>query len=801
MPTISFRPASAANYTNAHRPSSAIKLVVIHVTESSAAGAISWFRNPKAQASANYVVAKTGAITETVRDQDIAWHAGNWRINSESIGIEHEGYTYRNGSITDREYRASARLVAYELRHYLLPIDRKHIIGHNQVPDPNHAGLFGGFAHHTDPGPHWKWTRYLSYVRSYARGNAPAPRFVAKPAAGKSAKKPAITGKVNKAGKVQVRSSGFSNGQTVQGFVPWRASVASGGARKVEFLIDGRLRWTETKAPFVFGGDGSAWDTTRETNGPHVLTLRVVTTKGRTAGQSLRVVVANSPYAVAVSKVANGQAVKGRLTWSATPSGAKTDHVDFLVDGTLSHTEKQSPYTFDGWDTTKLANGSHTLSLRAVAVDGRVAESSVTVVVANPVVRPPSRPTATSVSIGGPYDGASLSGVVRWETLVKGPAPDRVEFRVDGRWRWTARAAPYLFDGTGLWDTSRESLGWHVVNVRAVRASDGLILDQSTARVRIVAPAGSGSGGADSRGSTGSTPSAPLTLTSSVADGATVRGTLAWTATADGATPDRVDFYVDGKLRHTERSAPYEFAWDSSSVADGSHTLLAKATQGWQTARASVSVTVANTPPLAIASQTLTDGQALAGAVDWEATTSGPTPERVEFWVDGTRRWTENQAPFVFGGDGATWDTTKESDGAHTLLVKAVAGKQTATATLTVTVANAPAGDDSSTSPPPAPASAPPSFAIASQSLADGQTVDGVVSWTAVVTGDVRRVEFYVGHRRTWTARDEPFAFGGDGNLDTTRLPDGPVTLTVRAVARDRSVLESRITVTVANGG
>ena len=63
MPTIVFKPASRANYTVAHRPSSAIRLIVIHVTESAAIGAISWFQNPKAQASANYVVGQDGLIT------------------------------------------------------------------------------------------------------------------------------------------------------------------------------------------------------------------------------------------------------------------------------------------------------------------------------------------------------------------------------------------------------------------------------------------------------------------------------------------------------------------------------------------------------------------------------------------------------------------------------------------------------------------------------------------------------------------------------------------------------------------
>src|SRR5438046_2100088 len=86
---ISYVPASRSNYTAANRPSSAIRKVVIHVTEGTYGSAIDWFRNPRARASANYVVSQRGAITEMVPDSAIAWHAGNWLINRESIGIEH----------------------------------------------------------------------------------------------------------------------------------------------------------------------------------------------------------------------------------------------------------------------------------------------------------------------------------------------------------------------------------------------------------------------------------------------------------------------------------------------------------------------------------------------------------------------------------------------------------------------------------------------------------------------------------------------------------------------------------------
>lgn len=149
-------PASSSNYTVASRPSSnPIRYVIVHVTQGSYSGAISWFQNPSAKVSAHYVLRSSdGAITQTVREKDIAWHAGNWTYNQQSIGIEHEGYVSNCTWFTDSMYRASAALTRNIATKYGIPKDRQHIIGHNEVPG----------ATHTDPGSCWNWTYYMSLV-------------------------------------------------------------------------------------------------------------------------------------------------------------------------------------------------------------------------------------------------------------------------------------------------------------------------------------------------------------------------------------------------------------------------------------------------------------------------------------------------------------------------------------------------------------------------------------------------------------------------------------------------------------
>jgi photosystem II stability/assembly factor-like uncharacterized protein len=162
--------ASPSNYTKANRPlSHPIDMVVIHTTEGSYAGTLQWFRNPRSHATAHYVIRSSdGDVTQMVREKDEAWHSGNGDVNDRSIGIEHEAWTNVCRWLTDAMYRSSAQLSAYLAIKYLIPIDRKHFIGHNEVPDPNHPGQFGGFAHHTDPGRCWNWPKYMGLTRDFA---------------------------------------------------------------------------------------------------------------------------------------------------------------------------------------------------------------------------------------------------------------------------------------------------------------------------------------------------------------------------------------------------------------------------------------------------------------------------------------------------------------------------------------------------------------------------------------------------------------------------------------------------------
>jgi hypothetical protein len=152
-----WRPAHRSNYTNRDRGAKQIDMVIVHVAQGSYSGTISWFKNSASDVSAHYVVSRKGKVAQCVRNEDIAWHAGNWKYNTKSIGIEHAGFAGNPHTWTTRMYRYSARLSAYLSRRYDIPVDRKHFIGHREVPGVDK----------TCPGSYFSWDRYLRLVRRY----------------------------------------------------------------------------------------------------------------------------------------------------------------------------------------------------------------------------------------------------------------------------------------------------------------------------------------------------------------------------------------------------------------------------------------------------------------------------------------------------------------------------------------------------------------------------------------------------------------------------------------------------------
>ncbi|KUN05918.1 amidase [Streptomyces yokosukanensis] len=160
------------NHDLGDRPvSQRIKYIVIHDTEGTWDGVLNLVQDPT-YVSWNYTVRSTdGLIAQHVKAKDVAWHAGNWDINARSVGIEHEGFLANPDAwYTEAMYRSSARLVRYLSREYGIPLDRQHILGHDNVPGPTTSTIPGM---HTDPGPYWDWRHYFQLLGHPFRRTAP----------------------------------------------------------------------------------------------------------------------------------------------------------------------------------------------------------------------------------------------------------------------------------------------------------------------------------------------------------------------------------------------------------------------------------------------------------------------------------------------------------------------------------------------------------------------------------------------------------------------------------------------------
>jgi len=152
------------NYDLANRPADGldIRYIVIHDTEVNYAGTLAIFQNPLAYVSTHYVLrASDGHIAQMVETKNVAWHAGNWYVNGHAIGLEHEGFAIEGATwYSEQMYHASAKLVRYLAQKYHIPLDRAHIIGHDDIPYPTQAQ----YLMHWDPGPFWDWAHYMELL-------------------------------------------------------------------------------------------------------------------------------------------------------------------------------------------------------------------------------------------------------------------------------------------------------------------------------------------------------------------------------------------------------------------------------------------------------------------------------------------------------------------------------------------------------------------------------------------------------------------------------------------------------------
>jgi hypothetical protein len=225
-------------------------------------------------------------------------------------------------------------------------------------------------------------------------------------------------------------------------------------------------------------------------------TMRVSVTATNSGGSSSSTsnasgVIAPPPApspVVSIAAPTSGATVAGSVPFTASVSNATASRVDFTIDGGGLFSEYQAPYVYNGdgntLDTTKLANGSHSLAARAYFADGSSIASSIQVNVQNTVQ---TSPTTTSNGIGVMRFGSSFtqgSNYNRYNSVFVGYGD------VDAAAALTARSLVYK-GGVDVTDSPNTDPGQNIAGVGYKQAlANGWLLKDSAGNL-IRSPAGS----------------------------------------------------------------------------------------------------------------------------------------------------------------------------------------------------------------------------------------------------------------------------------------------------------------------
>lgn len=148
------------NFSRSKRANKNVKFVIIHYTGmQSEIESLKRLKNPKSKVSCHYFINRKGKITQMVKDNRVAWHAGKskWKnfinLNQNSLGIELEnkGHRYGYQNFSDLQIISLINLCQKLKKKYKL--NKRSFLGHSDI-----APL-----RKTDPGEKFPWTKLNKY--------------------------------------------------------------------------------------------------------------------------------------------------------------------------------------------------------------------------------------------------------------------------------------------------------------------------------------------------------------------------------------------------------------------------------------------------------------------------------------------------------------------------------------------------------------------------------------------------------------------------------------------------------------
>ncbi len=345
-----------------------------------------------------------------------------------------------------------------------------------------------------------------------------------------------------------------ADGDTVAGTAVIVADASDDvGVERVEFRVDGLLAATDTTAPYEF-----AWNTSTAADGSHTLEARAFDAAGN-AGSSAPVVVT----------VANGGTIAALpAPWTGadvgsvgTPGTAGEDGGTFSVRGSGA----------DVWGTADAFHfvyqpleGNGQIVARVASVQPVAAWTKAGVMMRE------------SLNAGAPHAFMVVSSG-KGLAFQRRTAAGGVSTNTSGG-AWTA---PYFVKLARAGDTITASISgdgatWTVVGRDTIPMAASMLVGLAVSSHDNGAAATAAFDGVAV--TSGGDATAPSVAVTQPAGGGTIAGTATVAADAsDDVGVERVELRIDGVLFATDPAAPYDFLWDTSTVADGSHVLEARA--------------------------------------------------------------------------------------------------------------------------------------------------------------------------------------------------------------------------------
>jgi hypothetical protein len=585
-----------------------------------------------------------------------------------------------------------------------------------------------------------------------------------------------------------------TEGASVEGEILLTADASDDySVRLVEFFAGDRLIGTDTTAPFSV-----SWYTARRSvpNGSYVLTARAYDASGNVGTSApVSVLVDNdvTPPTVALTSPAANSVFQGQglvtLSADALDDRGVVARVEFWDGRRQLGVDTAAPFSLS-WDLGSVPGGPHTLIAKAYDVAGNVGTSApVPVSVSQPgtaaydstlqVLRcatvgavcdsgsyltgrgtlgpelnqPNTLQGSCADGTAGAHDGPSLDRI-RISTLNGSPlgmgGNARIEVSVFATSNYQAEAVDlyYTADATQPVWTYLTTMRPGGSDARMLGSINFTLPEGTVQALRgrfryggTQAPCGSGAydDHDDLVFAVGPDVTAPLVSFSTPAAGATVKGTTSlYVGANDGVGVTRVEFYDGATLLSTDTTSPHSYAWNTTGVANGVHTLTAKAYDAAGNMNsATISVTVDNpvtdttAPTVSLTSPAA--GALLTRGVTYTLTASasdGGGVSRVEFYDGASLLGTDTTAPYSYA-----WNTTGAAFGGHSLTARAydTVGNVGASAAVSVTM------NGSDTTAPTVSLTSPAHSAV----LTTGTTY--TLTATASDNVGVARVEFFLG--------------------------------------------------------